>query len=272
MIKVFSLIFFEFYQVFLKRKAVKVIVRRDILSEFIQTRLGPLWFIVHPTLQSTVFTLIFGKIGKMPTDGQSSFFFYMFGILVWQGIQKTSIRCSYTLIDSRGIVSKIPTPSLLFPVSQALMRSMENFCVISVFFLVYVFTVGYDVSTFNIFTIPALLIGILMSQLFALSGGLLVASISIRRRDFIHLWSYIVSALMFLSPIIYPVSALPEKWKVVASFNPLMTSIEFVRSSILGTDYPPFYFIFIGGSVLFLLFCTSVYIYSKRFKDALEAI
>ena len=268
----FFTVFFEFQKVYQKRKAVKVIIRRDILSEFIQTKLGPVWFIVHPALQSTVFMLVFGKIGKMPTEGQSSYFFYMFGILVWQGIQKTSIRCSYTLIDSRGIISRIPTPALLFPVCQALMRTLENASVIGVFFLVYVFLVGYDLSSFSIYTIPTLILGLLMSQMFALSGGLLVASLSLRRRDFIHLWSYIISALMYLSPIIYPVSVLPDKWKILASLNPLMTSIEFVRASILGVDYPPFYFLFVGITVLLILFFVSVYIYSTRFKHALEVV
>ena len=133
-IRFFATIFYEFQTVYRKKMAVKVIIRRDIMSEFIQTKLGPLWFVVHPVMQSTVFMLVFGKIGKMPTEGQSAYFFYLFGILAWQGIQKTAIRTAYTLLDTRGIITRIPTPALLFPVSQCLMRSLENICVITVFF------------------------------------------------------------------------------------------------------------------------------------------
>ena len=94
---------------------VWVIVLRDIKQEFAHTILGPIWFIIQPLIQSVVFYFVFGEVGRMPTEGKSSFFFYIFGILIWTSFSQISLNNSWTMIHNRGVITKIKTSPFLFP-------------------------------------------------------------------------------------------------------------------------------------------------------------
>jgi len=255
-----------------QRQAMLIIVKRDIAQEFIQTSLGPIWFIIQPFMQSVVFYVVFGNVGNMPTEGQSAFFFYMFGLLVWNSYSQASINVGYTLVENRGILTKVPCSPLLFPLCRVLFRSLQCGVNLTVFYAAYIVIHGLgaiNITLFNFWMIP---FGVLVTMFTALSGGLIAAALSTKKRDFLYMWSYVITALMYLSPIIYPFSVLSPKWQLLAGFNPLTIGIESVRGVLIGA--PPLDAQYYGSGLLSLaiLFLISLAFFVKRFQNAMDTI
>ena len=260
----------SFKMLYMQKTALKSIVIRDIRQEFIQTQLGPIWFFIMPFIQATVFYVIFGNVGKMPTEGSNAFFFYIFGLLVWTSYSQASINISYTLVENAGILTKVPCSPLLFPFSKAYFRLIQCCVNLVVFYIVYICLQGFSAIQLSFLSPIFIVFGLTITMLTAICGGLIAAALSIKKRDFLYLWSYIITALMYLTPIIYPFRALPLKWKYIAALNPLTSGIEMVRSTILGLPILDLKFILIGLSTLFLLIIICTYFYLSRFRIAMD--
>jgi lipopolysaccharide transport system permease protein len=259
-----------FKTLYMQKKAFKSIVIRDIKSEFIQTRLGPIWFFIMPFIQSTVFYVVFGNVGKMPTEGSNAFFFYIFGLLVWTSYSQASINISYTLVENAGILTKVPCSPILFPFAKAGFRLLQCCINLFVFYIVYICLQGLSAFKLSLLSPLYISLGLAIVMLTALSGGLMAAALSIKKRDFLYLWSYIITALMYLTPIIYPFRALPLKWKYIAAMNPLTSGIEMVRSTMLGLPILDLKFILMGLTTLLVIILISTYFYLTRFRTAMD--
>ena len=260
----------SFKMLYKQKSALKSIVIRDVRQEFIQTQLGPIWFFIMPFIQATVFYVVFGNVGKMPTEGSNAFFFYIFGLLVWSSYSQASINISYTLVENAGILTKVPCSPLLFPFSKAYFRLIQCCVNLIVFYFVYICLQGFSAIKLSIFSPFFIILGLAIVMLTAMSGGLIAAALSIKKRDFLYLWSFIITALMYLTPIIYPFRALPLKWKYIAAINPLTSGIEMVRSTILGLPILDLKFILMGLCTLFILIIFCTYFYLSRFRLAMD--
>ena len=250
---------------------VWVIVLRDIKQEFAHTILGPIWFIIQPLIQSVVFYFVFGEVGRMPTEGKSSFFFYIFGILIWTSFSQISLNNSWTMIHNRGVITKIKTSPFLFPVANLTFRMLQCFTNISVFTIVFFISVGIELD-YGLHTVASIIFGIFVCGATGMFTGLFASSFSSVRRDLIHLWGYVLNALMYLSPIIYPVRELSGTWYFLASFNPLTIGIESVRGAIIVDKFLPWHFYVNGLLMLGVLMLFSSFFYILNFYKGLDRI
>ena len=216
------------------RDLIGLFVRRDFVSRYKQTILGPLWFIIQPLLTSIVFTVIFGNIAQLPTDGLPQMLFYMSGNILWSYFSTCLTSTSTTFTANAHLFGKVYFPRLVMPVSIVI-SDLITFAIQFVFFLAYLLFFYLRGSAVGLTTwalaLPLLLV--LMAGL-GLGFGIIISSMTTKYRDLQYLVSFGVGLWMYATPVIYPVSSIPEKWRWVANVNPVTPIIETFRAGFLG--------------------------------------
>jgi lipopolysaccharide transport system permease protein len=216
------------------RDLISLFVRRDFVSRYKQTILGPLWFIIQPLLTSLVFTVIFGNIAQLPTDGLPQMLFYMSGNILWGYFSTCLTSTSTTFTANAHLFGKVYFPRLVMPISVVI-SNLITFGIQFAFFLVYTlyfYLRGSEVALTNwAFALPLLLV--LMAGL-GLGFGIIISSMTTKYRDLQYLVSFGVGLWMYATPVIYPVSSIPEQWRWVANVNPVTPIIETFRMGFLG--------------------------------------
>jgi len=216
------------------RDLIALFVRRDFVSRYKQTILGPLWLIIQPILNSLVFTVIFGNIARLPTDGLPQLLFYMSGTVLWHYFSNCLTGTSQTFISNAHLFGKVYFPRLVTPISIVISNLITlaiQFSLFMFFWLLFYFN-GSDIYlTGWAFALPLLIL--LMAGL-GLGFGIIVSSLTTKYRDLTYLVGFGVSLWMYASPIIYPVSTIPEKWRWVAAIHPITPIIETFRAGFLG--------------------------------------
>ncbi|MGI6740054.1 MAG: ABC transporter permease [Brevefilum sp.] len=216
------------------RDLIALFVRRDFVSLYKQTILGPLWFLIQPLLTSVVFTVIFGNIAQLPTDGLPQLLFYMSGTVLWGYFSSCLTSTSTTFVSNAHLFGKVYFPRLVMPISTVI-SNLITFSIQFLFFMVfylYFFLRGSEVSL-NVWAFSLPLLIFLMAGL-GLGFGIIISSMTTKYRDLTYLVSFGVSLWMYATPVIYPVSSIPEKWRWVATINPVTPIIETFRMGFLG--------------------------------------
>ena len=217
------------------RDLVVLFVRRDFVSVYKQTILGPLWFLLQPLLTTVMFTLVFGRLAGIPTDGVPPFLFYMAGILPWTYFASCLTQTSNTFVANAGIFGKVWFPRLTVPVAAVITNLLTLAIQLVLFFGFYAYylTRGASVApTWALLTVPLL---VLQLAGLGLGCGIIVSSLTTRYRDLVHLVAFGVQLWMFATPVVYPSSRVPERWSWVVTVNPMASVIEQFRHAILGT-------------------------------------
>jgi lipopolysaccharide transport system permease protein len=209
---------------------------RDLIfvAAYKQTILGPLWHLIQPLMTTIVFTVIFGGIAKLPTDGLPPFLFYMAGNTVWSYFSTALISTSNTFTSNAGIFGKVYFPRLSVPISVVISNLLSFGIRMITFlaFLVYFILSGSDVHlTWWAWMLPVLVF--LMAGL-GLGIGIIVSSLTTKYRDLQQLVSFGVQLLMYASPVIYPLSTVPENFRWLMLVNPLTPIVEVFRLGFLG--------------------------------------
>ncbi|MCZ7552338.1 MAG: ABC transporter permease [Anaerolineales bacterium] len=191
------------------RDLVWLFVRRDFVSVYKQTILGPLWYLIQPVLTSIIFTVIFGRIARLSTDGLPQFLFYMSGTVVWTYFADCLTKTSNTFITNAQLFGKVYFPRLAVPVS-ILISNLIAFSIQFLLFLgfmLYFWLNGANVEP-NLWVLFTPVLIVLMAGL-GLGFGIIVSSLTTRYRDLRFLVTFGVQLWMFVTPVIYPVSAIP---------------------------------------------------------------
>lgn len=236
-------------------------VKRDITSKYRQTFLGPLWFVFQPLVTAFVFVIIFSKGLKVSTDGVPAALFYLTGLIVWNYVSQCLNSTSMTLVAHSGLFKKVFFPRLILPFSycvSSLVSMGIQSGVLAIFYLYFVFQ-GADARPGSLlFVLPLLLIQLI---LLSFGLGLWISALTVKYRDFHHLWSLISPLWLYATPVSYPLSAIPSNWRWVIQLNPLTTVIEGFRLAVLGvgtftmTEWIPSLFfsliIALTGTVMF---------------------
>ncbi len=216
------------------RDLIALFVRRDFVSRYKQTILGPVWFLIQPLLTSLVFTVIFGNIAQLPTDGLPQMLFYMSGTILWNYFSSCLTNTSTTFTANAHLFGKVYFPRLVMPISVVI-SNLITFGIQFAFFLAYTlyfYLRGAEVGlTIWALALPLLLL--LMAGL-GLGFGIIISSMTTKYRDLQYLVSFGVGLWMYATPVIYPVSSIPEKWRWVADVNPVTPIIETFRMGFLG--------------------------------------
>lgn len=233
------------------RDLLMLFVRRDFVATYKQTILGPVWFFLQPVLTTLTFTLIFGKIAGISTDGLPMVLFYLAGITLWNYFSECLNRTATILKDNAPIFGKVYFPRLVMPLSII----VSNLVKLAIQFALFLCFWGYFLVTSTsvhpnglIVLFPMLII--IMGGL-GLGFGLMITAMTTKYRDLIFLLTFGVQLLMYATPVIYPLSTIGVKYKIFIQANPMTPIIETFRYSFLGTG--TFSWMMLGYSFLFML-------------------
>jgi len=207
-------------------------VKRDFIAQYKQTLLGPLWFFIQPVLTTITFSVIFGNLAKISTDGIPNILFYMTGITFWNYFADCVNKTSNTFTLNQGLFGKVYFPRLIVPIS-IILTNLLKFCIqflLLIIFWIYYFSISDSISIQNTILFFPLLI--FSMALLGLGVGMVVSSLTTKYRDLSFLVTFGVQLLMYASPIVYPLSIVPIKYKWIILLNP-MTSIMNINMVLL---------------------------------------
>lgn len=216
------------------RDLVALFVWRDFVAQYKQTILGPLWYLIQPVLTTVTFTLVFGRLAGLSTDGVPDFLFYMAGAVVWSYFSACLTKTANTFTGNAAIFGKVYFPRLAVPVSILFSNLIAFAIQLALFlaFLAYYMLSGAAVApTIWLLAMPLLLL--LMAGL-GLGIGIIVSSLTTRYRDLQFLVAFGAQLLMYATTVIYPLSAVPEKYRWVLVANPMTPVVETFRFAFLG--------------------------------------
>ena len=205
---------------------------RDILVRYKQTVIGIAWSIINPIFFMVVFSVVFGKIGKFASDGNTPYPLLVFaGLLPWQLFASGLTQCSKSLVENRQMVSKIYFPRLIVPVST-IMVSLIDF-LIAMLLLVVLMGVFQQPPDWRMLFLPLFL---LFAVLTTLSIGIWLAAVNVRYRDFQYITPFLVQIGLFTSPVGFSSSVIPEQWRGLYALNPMVGVIDGFRWCLLGGE------------------------------------
>lgn len=248
-----SLFDLKLKEVWKYKDLVYMFVKRDFISSFKQTILGPIWFFINPILTTITYLIIFGKIASLPTDGAPPLLFYLSGVTLWNYFSSCLLSTSSTFVGNAGIFGKVYFPRLVTPLSIVISNLMR----FGVQFLLFLIVWGYYLAEKqihpNIWILATPFLIILMA-LFALGTGMIFSSLTTKYKDMSMLLGFGVSLYMYATPVIYPTSALPGFFKKLAFYNPLTGIFECFKYAWLGIGkFSPIMLIFSTVIILLLL-------------------
>ena len=254
------------------RNLIYMFVKRDFVTFYKQTILGPLWYIIHPLVNTLVFTIIFSKVAKISTDGTPPFLFYMAGTVTW-GYFATCLRTtSNTFVSNTQIFGKVYFPRLTVPVANVIIGLLQFAIQFVIFFgfLLYFLWQGAEVHPNSlIFTMPIIL---LQMAMLGLGVGILISSLTTKYRDLIFAMTFAVQLWMYATPVVYPLSVIPEKYRLFVAINPMTSIVESFRAAFLGTSTIELTHIAISGTITVLIFIAGVIMFTRVEKTFMDTV
>lgn len=228
-----SLLAINFKELWHYRDLLVLFVRRDFVTVYKQTILGPLWFFIQPILTTITFTIIFGNVAQLSTDGAPKVVFYMAGITLWGYFSTCLTAVSGVFNANAGIFGKVYFPRLIMPLTIVISNLMK-FGVQFLLFLCFViyFVVQNQIHP-NVWVLGLPLVIVLMA-LISMGIGLILSSMTTKYKDLNQLISFGIQLFMYATPVIYPTSSIASEYQWVASLNPLAGLFDYMRYAFLG--------------------------------------
>lgn len=247
-------------------------VKRDFNVVFKQTILGPLWYIVQPLFTSGIFTMIFGAIAKLPTDGIPQPLFYFAGVSLWSYFATLLTQSSMIFQTNSGLFGKVYFPRLVVPLAISASKFLTYSIQLGFLAIIYIAYLiqGANVHlTWLLLTLPLVYC---LTVMLALGLGLWVAAWSVKYRDLTNLVGFGVGLLMYATPIIYPLSMVPEKWKLLIYLNPMSGIVEWYRFSLFGQGTLDFGVFMISAGMTTVIFIIGLLLFSRAEQTAMDVV
>ena len=267
--KLFSV---NFRELFRYRDLIWLFVKRDLVNSYKQTVLGPIWILINPLLSTTVFTVIFGVIAGISTDGVPPFLFYMSGNVLWSFFSSNLNKGSSTFLSNARIFGKVYFPRLVMPIANVIFNFI-NFALQTVVYIILVVVyalMGTGVHPNLMILLTPLLV--LQTALLGMGIGLIVSSITTKYRDLNILVNFGISLLMYITPVVYPISEAPLGRGTVLLLNPVAPIVETYRYAFLGSGafHWVYWLVSLGVTALILLF--GLVIFNKVEKNFIDTV
>lgn len=257
-----SLLDLRLGEVWRYRDLVAMFVRRDFISTYKQTILGPLWFFIQPVLTTLTYIIIFGRIAKISTDGMPPMAFYLAGITIWNYFSTTLLTTSNVFVGNAHIFGKVYFPRLTMPISIVISNLVRFFIQLALFIAVWVFYLVKGNSALQPNACAALTpLLLLIMALLSLGLGMILSALTTKYRDLGMLLGFGMQLLMYATPVIYPLSGVPEKYRAIILANPVSSVVETFRYGFLGTGSFSWWYLgySLVASIIMLLIGTIVF-------------
>ena len=247
----------DFKEMWQYRDLFMMYVKRDIITMYKQTILGPTWFIIQPAITTIMYMVVFGGIAGISTDGLPQPLFYLAGICLWQYFADCLNKTSSTFISNQGIFGKVYFPRLVAPLSTIVSGLVKLGIQILLFVIVYIYFLAIGTPVEPNWALSLFPLLVIMIAGLALGFGIIISSLTTKYRDLTILFTFIVQLWMYGTPVIYPLSSIPEgKIKLLMQLNPVTPIVETFKYGTLGTG--EFSWNMLGYSFCFMLVVLSI--------------
>ena len=250
------------------RELLALLAWRDILVRYKQTVIGVAWSVIRPLLLMVVFTVVFGKLARMPSDDVPYPILVFAALLPWQLFATAFTEASNSLINNASMLSKVYFPRLILPVS-AVIVSLMDFLIASAIFG-FLMAWYQFVPPWRIVFLPFFLILTLMG---ALGLGMWMGALNVKYRDFRYIVPFIVQVGLYASPVGFSTNVIPEEWKLIYSLNPMVGVIDGFRWAVLGRDSQLYVHGFVvSAAMVFAIFCFGIVYFRKTERSFADVI
>ncbi len=247
-------------------------VRRDFIVSYRQTILGPIWVFLEPLVATFIYYIVFGAVMKVSTDAVPSLLFYLSGIVIWNYFSETVSNISYTFAQNASIFGKVYFPRLIVPVSMVLSKLARlgiQLMLLAVIYIIYKVQAAPIQLNLYVLLLPLL---VLLTSAFALGFGLIMASMAARYRDVQNLMMFGIRIMMFATPVVYPYSLVPDKYKLLIGLNPLTPIIETFRYALFSTGQLSLPHLLYSTVFILILLLTGIIYFNRVEQNVIDTI
>ena len=259
-------------EVWYYRDLIFMFIKRDFVTLYKQTILGPLWYIIQPLFSTLVFTIIFGKVAKIPTDSMPPFLFYMAGTVVWGYFSSTLTATSNTFNANAGMFGKIYFPRLTVPLATVTVNFLQFFIQLALFLSFYLYFRFRGVPIEASIWILCLPFLIFQMALLSCGLGILLSSMTTKYKDLRFAMGFIIQLWMYATPVVYPLSQVPDwllPWYVL---NPMASIVESFRYMFFGTSVIQWSHIGLSWLITLLTLFMGIIVFSKVEKTFMDTV
>lgn len=247
-------------------------VKRDIITVYKQTILGPLWFLIQPILTTIMYMFVFGGLAGISTDGIPQPLFYMSGILLWNYFNAAFMVSSNVFTANASVFGKVYFPRLVVPLSGITSNLIKFGIQLLLFIIIYLYYYIQGVNLSINWTLLLFPLLILMIALHAMSWGLIISALTTKYRDLTQLVAFGIQLFMYLTPVIYPLSAAPEKYRIFISLNPLTPIFETFKYSCMGSGSLDWIGLGYSFFVLMITLFLSIIIFNRVERNFMDTV
>lgn len=255
------------------RDLLFLLVKRDFISFYKQTILGPLWFFLQPLFTTLIYVIVFSRLAGISTDGLPPPMFYMVGIVAWNYFAECLTKTSTIFRDNASMFGKVYFPRLIMPLSIVLSNLVKfgvQFILLLSLFLYYViFTEFIPATNIYILFLP---VAVLLMAALGLAAGLIISALTTKYRDLSFLISFGVQLMMYATPVIYPLSAVSDKYKWLVTINPLTGILEAIRYGLLGKGAFEWSMLAYSAAITLILLVAGVLVFNKVEKNFVDTV
>ncbi len=264
----------DFKEIWRYRDLMILFVKRNIITQYKQTILGPLWYLIQPLMTTVMYMVVFGGIAKISTDGLPQPLFYLAGISFWQYFSDCLTKTSNTFVNNAGIFGKVYFPRLITPLSDVISNLVRFGIQFGLFLCVYAYYMIFTDAPIHT-NWYALLIPVLVMMLagLALGFGILFSSMTTKYRDLQLLLSFFVSLWMYATPVIYPLSTITNpKLLFVMQLNPLTGIVEFFKYGMLGVGCHEWWMLGYSFCFMIVLLTIGIVVFNKVQRSFMDTV
>ena len=263
----------DLQQVWHYRDLLLLMVKRDVITVYKQTILGPLWFFIQPILTTFIFTIVFSEIAGLPTGETPAVLFYLSGLIVWNFFSETLLSTSKTFTENAALFGKVYFPRLIMPLAKTISGCLKFFIQLGLFLVALAFFSlfkGFSYS-FNEALLFLPLLFILMALL-GLGSGIILSSLTTKYRDLVFLITFGIQLLLYATPVIIPLSDVPIKYLWIMKLNPMTPIIETFRYAFLNTGTIDGMGLLYSTLVTIFLLFTGIIVFNKVEKSFIDTV
>lgn len=269
-----SLLSIDFQEIWHYRDLCTMLIRRDIVTMYKQTVLGPLWFFIQPMMTTMMYMVVFGGIAKIPTDGIPQPLFYLAGICMWQYFSDCLNKTSNTFMANAGIFSKVYFPRLVVPISNVVSNLIKFLIQLVLFIFVYFYFYFFTDSSIrpNMYVLMTPVLVAMLAGL-SLGFGIVFSSFTTKYRDLSFLLSFVVQLWMYATPVIYPVSTITNtKIKLMMQINPLTSILEAFKFGVLGAGTFSWWALAYSAGFISVLLAVGIIVFNRIQRSFIDTV
>ncbi len=240
------------------RDLLSLLIWRDISSRYRQSVIGYGWAVLKPVLTMIIFTVIFGRVAKIPSDGAPWALFCFVALVPWMYFSSSVASVTTSVVQSSQFLTKVYFPRLVLPLASAAVGLMEwavQMLVLAVLMVAYKVVPPWQIIFAPAFAVICVVV--------TLAFGIWLTALNVKYRDVGQIVPFLLQAWMYLCPIVYPISLIPPRWRLVYALNPMVSVVEGFRWSILGTTTPDWTMMFVSLAMVTGLFVGGLYYFRK---------